>query len=161
MTKTSRASGTASPPPTLHQEILGFPAHLLAQLPLPVALWLEVPGAPVPVCFTTAASPADDSAHGTPSAAEAVFFHREELTALVVAAEAGRLWRKDLLGLCFEKWRRPALRVTATDTLAGARPGPDAEPWSLGQVLAALGASLASVELAEAPSVPRSLSAAA
>lgn len=137
--------------PAFLREIEDFPARLLGSLPVPLTLWLDIPGAPVPVCFTTAVA----SGEPAPLLAPQISFDRDELAALVIGVEADRVWRKELLGLCFEKWRRPALRISAKDTLAGAMPELDQPAWTLGEVLARLGAELTQVELAdEAPARP-------
>jgi hypothetical protein len=133
-------------PAGIISEIMQFPAHLVPQLPLAVSLWLEVPGAPVPICFTTEARAGEPDT----TLAPVIVFHRDELAALVVGAESERLWRKELLGFCFEKWHRPALQISAVDVLGGANASECAEAWSLGQVLTQLGATLLRVELSDA-----------
>lgn len=134
-------------------EIRELPARLVPNLPLGVTLWLRVPGAPVPVCFTTAVA----SGEPQPVLGSHVVFDRDEIAALVVGVEADRVWCRELLGMCFDKWRRPALRIVAADTLAGALPDAT-ETWSLECVLRRLGATLVHVELtgdaAVAPRVP-------
>lgn len=125
-------------------ELEEFPARLLLGLPCPVTFWLDVPGAPVPVCITTAAT-----AHTEPVLASAIVFDRDELGALLDGVESERVWRRELLGLCFEKWRRPSLRIAPADTLAGAQPDAHARAWSVRQVIARLGASITRIELAD------------
>jgi hypothetical protein len=72
------------------------------------------------------------------------------------------MWRRELLGLCFEKWRRPALRIIAADTLGGAMAEQPREAWSLRHVVERLGASIVRVELPNVGTAqPASLSAAA
>jgi hypothetical protein len=125
------------------REIEAFPARLLADLPLPVTLWLDIPGSPVPVCLTSAVS----STEGLEPLAPQVVFSRDEVAALVLGIEADRLWRKELLGFCFEKWRRPVWHVSADDALAGALPDLEQPAWSVERVLKRLGATLLRVEL--------------
>lgn len=134
-------------------ELLSLPAELLPDLPEPVTLWLELEGAPARVVMTT-------REHASPEAtlADVIVFEREEVRALAIAAQADRLWRKDLLGLCFDKWRRPDHRVTVAEVLGGANP--DAHDWTLGRVLYRLGATLESFEIG-ATSPARGVSAAA
>lgn len=135
-------------------ELLGLPAELVPDLPEPVTLWLELEGAPARVVMTTR-----ERASPEASLADVIVFEREELRALAIATQADRLWRKDLLGLCFDKWRRPAHRVTLAEVLAGANP--DAHDWTLARVLSRLGATVESFEIGEASTESRALSAAA
>jgi hypothetical protein len=137
--------------PAFSSDLEAFPAELLPGLPLAVTLWLEVPGAPVPVCFTTA-----EQAPGSEGVlADRIVFGRDELAALVVGVQSDRVWRKELLGMCFEKWRRPALRISEADALAGAQRDEHEQGWSLARVLDRLGAELVRVELAGEPREPR------
>lgn len=144
-------------PPGLWQELNALPAVDLACLPVPVTLWLRVEGAPATVQITTAPSPAPAGTAAdagarmqTPqpatSLSDLIVFDRDELRALAIAAEADRFWRKQLLAVCFDKWRRPDHRLTVDDALAGANPDP--RGWPLARVLARLGAVVERVELA-------------
>jgi len=137
------------------QAVLSMPARLVAGLPVPMTLRLRVPGAPVPVCIWTG-----DAAHGAaPVLADTIVFQAAELDALVVATEADRIWHREFLGLCFEKWRRPDQRLREAELLAGANPDTEVS-WSLERVLKRLGVELEAVELEAAPIV-RPLHAAA
>ncbi len=132
-------------------ELADFPARLLLGLAVPLTLWLDVPGAPVPVCITTAALTENE-----PVLSQAIVFDRDELTAILCGVEAERLSRRELLSLCFDKWRRPALRIAAADTLGGAMPREPEGTWSVGRVLRQLGATLVRLELPElAPAAER------
>jgi hypothetical protein len=122
-------------------ELLEVPALLVPDLPEPMTLWLAVDGAPARVLLTTDRTRA---AQVSSSLADVIIFDREELHALFLAVQADRVWRKDLLGMCFDKWRKPDHRLTVEDALAGANP--DARDWSLGRVLARLGATLERIE---------------
>ena len=136
-----------SPPPAsqLLTELLALPASLVPDLPLPVTLWLAIEGAPARVQLSTRERAGPSQIRE--SLAEVIGFDREEVRALVIAVQADRIWRKDLLGLCFDKWRKPDHRLTLRDALAGANP--DEQDWSLARVLARLGATIESVELGE------------
>ncbi len=131
-------------------ELEAFEAGLLPSLPLPVTLWLDVPGAPVPVVFTTKVNEPDPAV-----LADHVVFDGHELDALVAGTQADRLWRKDLLSFCFEKWRKPSVRISRQHALSGAvdRVAPEwsreSAGWSLGAVLARLGCTLERVEVEE------------
>ena len=161
--QTSKMLSPFEPPPAMDPgaELLNLPAALVPDLPLPVTLWLAIEGAPARVQLTTRAC-ADSECPGR-SLADVIVFDREEFRALITAAEADRMWRKDLLGLCFDKWRRPDHRLTTADALGGANPDP--QSWSLERVLARLGATLERLELgdesAAQPEQQRALSAAA
>jgi len=139
--------------------LLDLPAELVPDLPLPVTLWLAIEGAPARVLLTTRSC--EDAAIERPehSLADVIVFDREEFRALISAAEADRIWRKDLLGMCFDKWRRPDHRLTAADALAGANPDP--QHWSLERVLERLGATLERLELGDEATPELALSAAA
>ncbi len=134
-------------------EISLLNAKLLPSLPLPVTVWVDVPGAPVPVCVTTAAT-AGDRGHEQPALAPHIVFDRDELAALVLGVEADRVWRKDLLGFCFEKWRRPAVRITPSYALDGAEPDADTAAWTLGDVLHRLGATILRVDFTDREAPP-------
>jgi hypothetical protein len=138
-------------------ELLALPARLIPDLPLAVTLSLAIEGAPARVQLTTLTRRAGvDSGH---SLAEVIVFDREELRALFSAVQADRIWRKDLLGVCFDKWRKPEHRLTLDVALAGANP--DEQDWPLSRVLARLGASVESFELADDATRVRELSRAA
>jgi hypothetical protein len=141
------------------EELLSLPAELLPDLPLPVTLRLAIEGAPARVQLRTweRAGPVPEA---TESLADVISFDREEVRALVMAAQADRIWRADLLGLCFDKWRRPAHRLTLEEALAGANIDASSE-WTLARVLARLGATVESIELGEEQHEGRALSAAA
>ncbi|HKU39610.1 MAG TPA: hypothetical protein VJR89_15730 [Polyangiales bacterium] len=127
--------------------LLNLPAHLVPDLPLPVTLWLELEGAPSRVQLTTRSRAEADRACPRGSLADVIVFDREELRALIAGVEADRIWRKDLLGLCFDKWRKPEHRLTEADALAGANADP--QQWSLERVLARLGAAVEHMELGD------------
>lgn len=147
-------------PPALWHELNALPALELASLPVPVTLWLRIEGAPATVQITTGVHPDTAGTTGTAGTAgtklqppeptkslsELIVFERDELRALTIAAEADRFWRKQLLAVCFDKWRRPDHRLTVDDALAGANPDP--QGWPLARVLARLGAVVERVELA-------------
>jgi hypothetical protein len=154
--------------------VLALPALALADLPEPIALHLRVPGAPRSVLFTTqrmscsdpsapstsSASPTNAAALNTTStlysharphaeAAHAIItFDRDELRALVLGVEADRIWHREFLGFCFEKWRAPAFRVSVEQALGGANR--DCEvAWSCARFLRRLQAQLSAVEFIE------------
>lgn len=134
-------------PPDPWAPLLNLPACLVPDLPLPVTLWLELEGAPSRVQLTTRSRAEADRMCPRGVLADVIVFDREELRALIVGVEADRLWRKDLLGLCFDKWRTPEHRLTAADALAGANPDP--QHWSLERVLARLGATVERVDFGD------------
>lgn len=155
--KSKSSTAAASKNVLMLQELAGLEARLLPELPLPVTLWLDVPGAPVQVLLTTA-----PIAHDEPVLADHVVFDRDELCALIAGAQSDRLWRRDLLGFCFEKWRSPRLRISRQDALMDANPNPrEDEAWTFAQVLSRLGATLTRVELSATPSEAPRLSVAA
>ena len=150
-----RKVSPSNQPPQLLAELLSLPASLVPDLPLAVTLSLTIEGAPAQVQFTTR-SHSDTQAREP--LAEVVAFDREELRALFVGVQADRIWRKDLLGLCFDKWRRPEHRVSLREALAGANS--DDLDWTLGRVLARIGATVEAVEVGDG-SLEVKLSAAA
>jgi hypothetical protein len=128
--------------------VLAMPAELMADLPVPMALRLRVPGSPVPVCIWTGG--AADLMSPLPVLADSIIFDGAELSMLVCATSADRLWRADFLGLCFEKWRQPEKRLELSELLAGANPDPSAQ-WSVERVLRRLGATLEAVQFDSVP----------
>jgi hypothetical protein len=139
--------------------LLNLSAEIVPDLPVPVTLWLAIEGAPARVQLTTRACEHGAGECPEHSLADVIVFDREEFRALVTAVEADRMWRKDLLGLCFDKWRRPDHRLTVSDALAGANPDP--QHWSLERVLTRLGATLERLDLGDESAPERALSAAA
>jgi hypothetical protein len=137
--------------------VLQLPARAVASLPEAITLWLHVPGAPATVCLSTARAALEidqrdfeqdavarlQSEPHQPSRelSDTIVFDGAELDALVLAAEADRLWHPEFLGLCFEKWRSGVFRVREHEVLAGANPD-DSVTWTLAQVLERLGASI-------------------
>jgi len=116
-------------------ELQGLPASLLFALPVSPALALHVPGVEGVVRITRDGESDDGLA-----------FDLDEWAALVLGAEADRLWERDFAVICRRKLTEPAYRVDSTDTLAGAQPDPS-ESWDVGAVLDRLGAQLLSVDL--------------
>lgn len=133
-----RALGTPA------RELLELPAKLVPDLPLAFTLTLEIEGAPALVQLST-----ELHLDGGDSLADVIVFDREELRALIVGTQADRIWRKDLLGVCFDKWRKPDHRLTLEAALAGANPDVAEAGGSLGRVLERLGATVVSIELAD------------
>jgi hypothetical protein len=134
--------------------LLELPARVLVDLPEPIALQLRVVGAPATVLLTTAAVQNVNGlarvAPNTISATAArvdntIVFDRAELDALVLGVEADRIWHREFLGFCFEKWRTAAFHVSSSDALAGANPDPRAD-WSMAQVLRRLEAQVVAIE---------------
>jgi hypothetical protein len=131
------------------QALLDLPALMLAELPEPIALHLQVPGAPGSVLLTTRSSQSPDapSAH-VPAASAIIKFDRDELRALVLGVEADRIWHREFLGFCFEKWRAPLFRVSSEIALGGANPDLQAA-WSSARFLRRLQARLSAVEFVD------------
>ncbi|HEX4352550.1 MAG TPA: hypothetical protein VHZ95_06545 [Polyangiales bacterium] len=137
------------------QAVLEFAAEALRDLPQAIALHLDVPGSPLPVVFTTGliarrpdANAASDIErdHGFDHGVNtAVVFDRDELHALVLAVEADRIWHREFLGFCFEKWRTSSFRVTEEIALAGANPDSQRR-WSTARVFLRLQARITDVE---------------
>jgi hypothetical protein len=132
--------------------LLDFPARWLSDLPEPIGIPLLVAGAPVPVVFMT-----------TPHAEEAsvlaatIRYDRDELRALVLGVEADRIWHREFLGFCFEKWRRPAYRLSLSEALGGANPDHEQPAWSLERILHRLQARQVHIDGFELSAVSRPL----
>jgi hypothetical protein len=164
MRHSRKTSPHAAPDPM--PELLNMDAVLVPDLPVPVTMWLTIEGAPARVQLTTLERAAPDAGElepweepRLPVLADVIVFDREELRALVTAVQADRVWRKDLLAACFDKWRRPEHRLTLREALAGANE--DANDWSLARVLARVGATVEAVEIGVPSAEERPLSAAA
>jgi hypothetical protein len=84
----------------------------------------------------------------THAARAIITFDRDELRALVLGVEADRIWHREFLGFCFEKWRAPAFRVSSEAALGGANPDPQIA-WSSASFLRRLQARLTAVECVE------------
>lgn len=120
-------------------EALELPGILIADLPQPPSLALRVPGVPGVVRLQpTRAAQADANAD--------VVLDADEWKAVVLGAEADRLWRADFAGLCARKRSDPGWRIDADVALAGARPDPR-ERWSAARVLERIGAEVLAIEL--------------
>lgn len=126
---------TGRPQSPWDAEVRGIPAELLFELPVAPALALHVPGVEGVVRITRDGEAEDGAA-----------FDLDEWAALVVGAEADRLWERDFAVICRRKRDEPAYRVGRVDALAGAQPDPS-ERWDVGAVLERLGAHLLSVDL--------------
>lgn len=122
-------------------EALSLSARQLAALPLPPRLGLHVPG--VPGIVRVELDPAEA---GASRAEGELVLDRGEWRALVLGAEADRLWPSDLAALCRRKVSDPSFRIDVESALAGAQPDPR-ESWSVARVLSRVGAELLSIEL--------------
>jgi hypothetical protein len=128
--------------------LLDLPALVLAELPEPIVLHVHVPGAPGSVLLTTRSIPNSDASTDSRAGRAIITFDRDELRALVLGVEADRIWHREFLGFCFEKWRAPAFRVSSEAALGGANPDPQIA-WSSASFLRRLQARLTAVECVE------------
>jgi hypothetical protein len=140
------------------RSLLEFPGRWLIDLPEPIVLHLRVAGAPVPVSFVTRASERWAEA---PVLAASISYLPDELHALVLGVEADRIWHREFLGFCFEKWRRPAFRLSVAEALADANPDHEQPAWSCERILQRLQARVAGFEIVAAASPLPGLRAAA
>ncbi len=125
---------------TFEDEVRAFPAQLLAALPRPTTLRLQIPGFDRVVTIATSVELASMERE-----AGALVFDAMEWSALVAATEADRLWPTDLREICGRKMKTPSFTLDLECALGGARIG--ASPgWSMGRVLDRVGAQLLSVE---------------
>jgi hypothetical protein len=126
------------------RSLLEFPGRWLIDLPEPVVLHLRVAGAPVPVSFVTHATASCGEA---PVLAASISYLPDELHALVLGVEADRIWHREFLGFCFEKWRRPTFRLSVAEALDGANPDHEQPAWSCERILQRLQARVAGFEI--------------
>jgi hypothetical protein len=125
---------------TFEDEVRSFPAQLLATLPRPTTLRLQIPGLDRVVAVATSADRAMMERESG-----ALVFDAMEWSAIVAAAEADRLWPADLREICGRKTKAPVFALDLEAALGGARIG--ASPgWSIGRVLDRVGAQLLSAE---------------
>ncbi len=127
-------------------DVEAFPAHLLAALPLATTLLLHVPGVDGrPIAIATS-----EDALEVARASGLVAFDAEEWRVLVSATESDRVWpadfraaieRKALVAEPDAPWH-----LDEATAFGDARPDPSAG-WSVGRVLARLGARLVGVEV--------------
>ncbi len=89
-----------------------------------------------------------DSAIGSTRSAsgDQVVLDADEWRAIVLGAEADRLWSRDFAGLCARKRSDPSWRIDAEVALAGAQPD-ERERWSAARVLERVGAEVVAIEL--------------
>jgi hypothetical protein len=111
------------------REVLGFPARYLGALPLPTSLALDVSGVDGPITVATHAR----SAPAT--------FDAAEWLALVDAAERDRAWPADFVVWCERKRAERGWRLATAEALGSLRSEPPTG-WTVGRVLARLGAEL-------------------
>jgi hypothetical protein len=130
----------AHPASSAFAELGGLAARLLPDLPEAIALRLDVPGAPVPVWIHSGAATQSEMR----ALAERIEFDGREFAALVAGVEADRVWHRELLGFCFEKWRNPSFRLTTAVALAGVNPDERVE-WSLERLLMRLQARVVEI----------------
>ena len=121
------------------QELLGFPARYLPDLPIKVRIRVQCAGLhrEIELC-----SGPVEARRG------ALVFGGDELLALALGAEAERLFPADLKGYCLLKLHDAAFEVTDELTLGGVEPLAD-PGWSLARVLRALDLELRSIEIAD------------
>lgn len=123
------------PLPMWAAEVGRMPARCLLELPVPPALGLHVPGLEEVVRV---------SVDGEVEGGE-IGLDLDEWRALVIGAEADRVWPRDLTAMLRRKVAEPAYRIDLFETLAGGQPDAE-ESWNLGEVLDRLGVSILSVE---------------
>jgi len=127
--------------PVAFEEVLGFSAHLLAQLPLPTTLVIEVEWWNTPVIFVVN-DRARDPIDGCP------VFDGKEFAAIVKGVENDRVWSTDLRQWCNVKKRDPGWRVKESEVMGGVV-NPDFLGWTLDRVLKRIEAKLLSLEVAQ------------
>jgi hypothetical protein len=110
------------------EEVLGFQANLLLDLPLYTSLTLRVPGFSEEVVWTTRVleTPRQPS--------EQIWFDKEEMRALISASESERAWPNDFKEWCWMKRESPDFILNPEITLSGAQPTTDRN-WDVGKVL--------------------------
>lgn len=123
------------------EEVLGFSAHLLAQLPLPTTLVIEVEWWDTPVIFVVN-DRARERSDGYP------VFDGKEFAAIVRGVENDRVWSTDLRQWCNVKKRDPGWRVKESEVM-GRVVNPDSPGWTLDRVLKRIEAKLLSLEVAQ------------
>ncbi|WP_236514758.1 hypothetical protein [Sandaracinus amylolyticus] len=121
-------------------EVRSLPAHLLASLPLPATLRLEVPGHDGIVSVATSPEVVRSERESG-----AVVFDAAEWSALVTAAESDRLWAVELRDFCSRKAKHAGWSLDLDAALAGARASAPAG-WTVGAVLDRLGVRLIAAE---------------
>ena len=124
----------------LAQELLGFPARYLPELPIKVRIRVQAVGLHREIELTSGSA---EARRGE------LLFGASELRALALGAEAERLFPSDVKGYCLLKLHDPKFAVTEELTLGGVEPLAD-PGWTLARVLRALELELRAVEL-EAP----------
>lgn len=124
-------------PARLAQELLGFPARYLSELPIKVRIRVQTVGLHREIELTSGPVQARRGE---------LLFGGSELRALALGAEAERLFPSDVKGYCLLKLHDPQFAVTEELTLGGVEPLAD-PGWPLQRVLRALELELRGVEL--------------
>jgi len=127
--------------PVAYEEILGFPAHRLPQLPLRTILVIEAEWWDTVVIFVVNGK-IDVQSRAWP------VFDGEEFASIVKGVENDRVWSTDLRGWCNLKRRDPGWRVKEKEVMGGVVQ-PDPPGWTLKRVLKRIEAKLLSLEVAQ------------
>lgn len=122
------------------EEVLGFRARFLLDLPLNTSLILRFPGFSEQVVWTTRVL----EQPRLPS--EQIWFDREEVRALISAAESERAWPSDLREWCWMKRESPDFILNHEIAHSKAQPMTD-QKWTVGQILEWLELDLVSITL--------------
>lgn len=123
------------------KEILGFPANLLIELPIPTYFTLGIPGVDGEFVWSTASREALSDSSTEP------VFDKSEVAALIAAAESERAWDTDLAAWVAAKRDDPGFRIDLETALERTAPVAD-QGWSVGRVLRWYGCELREVEIA-------------
>lgn len=127
-------------------EVRSLPAHMLASLPLPPTLRLEVPGHDGIVSVATSPEVVQSEREsGT------VVFDAAEWSALVTGAESDRVFPAELRDFCARKAKQPRWSLDLDVALSGARASAPVG-WTVGAVLDRLGVRLVAAEAGGAES---------
>jgi hypothetical protein len=123
----------------LAQELLGFPARYLAELPIKVRIRVQASGLHREIEINTG------RVEPRPGALQ---LSGTELRALALGAEAERLFPSDVKGYCLLKLHDPGFEISEDLALGGVEPVPG-PGWPLARVLAALELELRGAEIEE------------
>jgi hypothetical protein len=133
-------------------EALELPGAVLPELPLPPTIDVRVAGISGVVRLDTGARSAcaeglgGQRERGERGQDARVQIEAEEWRAIVLGAEADRLFARDFLALCARKRSDPTWRIDLESTLAGARPDAN-ERWSAWRILDRIGARVVAIHL--------------
>lgn len=125
------------------EEVLGFQARFLLDLPLATSLIVRTPDSLEEIVWTTRVLEKPRQPSGK------IWFDKEEVRALISASESERAWPNDFREWCWMKRESPDFVVDSEIALSGAKPTTHLD-WNVGRILSWLALELVSATVSRA-----------